>query len=84
MTRTMSIHLAAPAHEMAQEEIQKQVAYLSRDIARPRFSQGGAVLEFDVPEGEVRLLGHPAPQAGVQRHVGFRVERSRGERVRGY
>jgi seryl-tRNA synthetase len=50
MTRTMTIHLAVPAHEMAQEEIQKQVAYLSRDIAAPRFAQGGAILEIDVPE----------------------------------
>ena len=56
LTRTMSIHLAVPAHEMAQEEIQKQVAYLSRDIAHPRFSQGGAVLEFDVAEDSAAEL----------------------------
>ena len=59
MTRTMTIRLATPAHEMAQEEIQKQVAYLSRRIARPRFAQGGAVLEFDVPEESTDELTAP-------------------------
>jgi hypothetical protein len=47
--QTMSIHLAGPAHEMAREEIQKQVAYLSREISNARFVQDGAVLEFDAP-----------------------------------
>ena len=47
--RTMSIRLANPAHEMAREEIQKQVAYLSREISNARFAHDGAVLEFDAP-----------------------------------
>src|SRR5262249_6423896 len=47
--RMMSIRLANPAHEMAREEIQKQVAYLSPEISNARFAQDGAVLEFDAP-----------------------------------
>jgi seryl-tRNA synthetase len=47
--RTVSISLASPAHEMAREEIQKQVAYLSREISGARFARDGAVLEFDAP-----------------------------------
>src|SRR5262249_11089739 len=47
--QTMSVRLAGPAHEMAREEIQKQVAYLSREIANARFAPDGAVLEFDAP-----------------------------------
>ena len=39
-----SIRLATPAHEMAQEEILKQVSYLSKDIRNPRFS--GIVVEL--------------------------------------
>jgi seryl-tRNA synthetase len=54
--RTISIPLANPAHEMAQEEIGKQVAYLSREITRARFSRDGAVLEFDAPEGLASAL----------------------------
>jgi seryl-tRNA synthetase len=55
-TRTISIRLASPAHEMACEEIQKQVAYLSREISNARFAQGGAVLEFDAPEDSAAAL----------------------------
>src|SRR5262245_54087268 len=47
--QTMSIRLGRPANEMAREEIQKQVAYLSREICNARFAQDGAVLEFDAP-----------------------------------
>src|SRR5262249_54180751 len=46
---TISIRLAGPASEMAREEIQKQVAYLSREIANARFAPDGATLEFDAP-----------------------------------
>jgi seryl-tRNA synthetase len=34
---------------MAQEEILKQVAYLSKDIRSPRFRENGTLLEFEVP-----------------------------------
>ena len=40
MTTTVraTVRLASPAHEMAREEILKQVAYLSREISSPRFA----------------------------------------------
>lgn len=50
MTRTFTIRLATAAHEMAQEEIQKQVAYLSKDVGNVRFREQGAVLEFTAPD----------------------------------
>ena len=50
MSRRHSIRLTAPAHEMAQEEIGKQLAYLARGIANVCFIEGGAALEFDAPD----------------------------------
>ena len=49
MTQTFTVKLRTPAHEMAQEEIQKQVAYLSKDLAGARFVEDGAALEFEAP-----------------------------------
>jgi seryl-tRNA synthetase len=49
MNRTWSVRLETPAHEMAQEEILKQVAFLSRELSSPHFGDGGAVLQFDAP-----------------------------------
>lgn len=49
MTRTLTIPLATPPHDMAREEIQKQVAFLSRDIRNVRFCDGGTALQFDAP-----------------------------------
>ncbi len=48
--------LESPAHEMAQEEIQKQVAYLSPHVRNVVFSAEGAVLECDVPDDEAARL----------------------------
>jgi len=47
MTQTVTVRLDAPANDMAQEEIQKQVAYLSNTTRNVRFSEQGAVLEFE-------------------------------------
>jgi seryl-tRNA synthetase len=47
---TFAVKLASPAHEMAQEEIGKQVAFLSRDIQDVRFSPEGDRIEFSAPE----------------------------------
>jgi seryl-tRNA synthetase len=71
MTQLVRIRLAAPAHEMAQEEIGKQVAYLSKGIANVRFGDGGAALEFDAPAAEAdRLAGQAqALAAKVQRSL---------------
>ena len=47
---TFAVQLNAPAHEMAREEIRKQVAFLSKDLHNVRFSESGDRIEFDAPE----------------------------------
>jgi hypothetical protein len=90
--QTMSIRLAPPAQEMAREEIQKQVAYLSREICNARFAQEGAVLEFDAPgEGAAELTAQVEAlvrriQRGLshlRRKVVFRSAASSDPRFRG-
>ena len=49
MTRRHAVRLAAPAHDMAREEIGKQLAFLARGVANVRFSADGAAVEFDAP-----------------------------------
>lgn len=50
MIRRITVELDKPASEMAQEEIPKQIAFLSKDVANIRFLREGAALEFDAPE----------------------------------
>jgi len=45
---THTITLRLPATEMAQEEIRKQIAFLSRNVSNVRFTGEGATLLFDV------------------------------------
>jgi seryl-tRNA synthetase len=52
----LTVELAGRAHEMAQEEIQKQVAYLSPDIRNVKFDADGAVLVCDVPDAQAERL----------------------------
>jgi hypothetical protein len=66
----VSIRLAAPAHEMAQEEVLKQLAFLSPRIRGGRFDAGGEVLEFDAPTGEAQGL------ADAARELARKVQRS--------
>jgi seryl-tRNA synthetase len=49
MSAPVTVRLDPPPHEMAQEEIQKQVAFLSPEVRNIRFRDGGAVLEFEAP-----------------------------------
>jgi len=49
MTRRYVVRLSAPAQEMAQEEIGKQIAFLARGIENIRFGEDGATLEFEAP-----------------------------------
>src|SRR4051812_17377514 len=49
MTRRVSVKLAAPANDMVQEEIIKQLAFLSTDLQNPAFSPSGDTLECDLP-----------------------------------
>jgi seryl-tRNA synthetase len=52
----LTVELAGQAHEMAQEEITKQVAYLSPDIRNVRFNGEGTILECDVPDAQAERL----------------------------
>jgi hypothetical protein len=90
--RTISIRLASLPHEMAREEIQKQVAYLSREISNARFAHDGSVLEFDAPEGSAAGLAAEAEalaqriQRGLRdlrRKVKFRSAATDDPRFRG-
>lgn len=47
---TFTVKLTNPAHEMACEEIRKQVAFVSRDVANVRFSDDRREVLFDAPE----------------------------------
>ncbi|MGH9453440.1 MAG: hypothetical protein ACRD2O_05665, partial [Terriglobia bacterium] len=46
---TFTVELNTPAHEMAREEIGKQIAFLSKDIRNVRFSGEGKGIDFDAP-----------------------------------
>ncbi len=50
------VQLSAQPHEMAQEEIRKQVAFLSKDIQDVRFSSDGGRIEFSAPEDRGEAL----------------------------
>src|SRR5579884_4075698 len=66
MKEKFTIELQTPAHDMAQEEILKPVAFVSRDASGARFSPDGKQLEFWAPSaqgGELR----PKVQALAQR-----------------
>src|SRR5262245_41550367 len=67
---------------MAQEEITKQVAYLSPDIRNVRFNGEGTILECDVPDAQAERLAHDVRALGdsmqlrprlPQRKVLFRI-----------
>jgi hypothetical protein len=72
MIRTHEIRLKSPAHEMAQEEILKQVAYLSRTISNPRFSLDAVTLAFDAPEDEAGTLARQVEELAVRVQRGLR------------
>ena len=56
MNKTFTINLPDVAHEMAQEEIGKQVAFLSPNITNCRFTGDGKQIHFDAPEAEGEAL----------------------------
>lgn len=56
---TFTIELPTPAQEMAQEEIPKKIAHLSKDIANVRFAEDGRCLLFDAPQ---HLAGELTPR----------------------
>jgi seryl-tRNA synthetase len=78
---TFTVQLTSPAHEMAQEEIRKQVAFLSKDIRAVRFSSTGDSIEFESPAdagpaltGEVQALAGRVQRAlrNLQRKLVYR------------
>ena len=89
MTRRISVKLAAPANDMVQEEIIKQVAFLSVDLRNPAFSgvrrhtrmrspfrAGRRADAADSGAREARAGESPAPRAQG------RVQQSRRRAVR--
>lgn len=56
MKTSPAIELQQPASEMAQEEIAKRAAHLSRSIRNIRFLDNGSALQFDAPEEEIACL----------------------------
>lgn len=73
-----SVKLSTPAHEMAQEEILKQAAFLSQDIRGARFDDAGQTIVFEAPQdkgeriaGEVSGLAQRIQRAlrNLQRKV---------------
>lgn len=54
------VALASPATEMAQEEIPKQIAFLSKNITDITFEENGAHLVFSAPESEAESLREQA------------------------
>jgi seryl-tRNA synthetase len=72
MIETTRVTLKTPASEMAQEEILKLVAFLGREIARPRFSADGLSLEFDVPAERSAELNRQAEELATRVQRGMR------------
>ena len=56
MTRRISVKLAAPANDMVQEEIIKQVAFLSVDLRNPAFSGFWRYARMRSPTEQVEAL----------------------------
>ena len=56
MTRRVTVMLKSPANDMVQEEIIKQVAFLSVDLRNPAFSGSGDALECDLPSEQADAL----------------------------
>ena len=56
MTRRISVKLAAPANDMVQEEIIKQIAFLSVELRNPAFSSSGDTLECELPAHQAEAL----------------------------
>lgn len=91
-TQKVTVKLAKKAHEMAQEEIGKQVAFLSKNIGNVRFLEDGAVLCFDAPAAEAAALEGKAAELcqrvqrglrSLERKILFQTERAAAPVFRG-
>jgi hypothetical protein len=72
MSRSFSVVLDIPAHEMAQEEIEKQIAFLAKGIGKVHFSEDGKTLGFDAPANAPDALGSQARDLAMQVQRGLR------------
>jgi len=54
---TFSVKLNSPAHEMAREEILKQVPFLSQDVRSAYFDDSGQNIVFEAPEDQGARIG---------------------------
>ena len=80
MTTTRSVRLQSAPSDMAQEEIRKQIAFLSKNISNIQFSDDGAGIQFDAPDAEAAEMEAAVAQLGnrvtralrtLQRKMGF-------------
>jgi seryl-tRNA synthetase len=67
-----TVYLARPAHEMAREEILKQIVYLSREISHSRFAPDGMTLEFEAPTDSADSLARDVEQLALRVQRGLR------------
>lgn len=71
MSQTLSVELKAPASEMAQEEIVKQVAFLAKGVGNVRFTSPTTLL-FDAPAAEAEALKPAAAELAAKVQRGLR------------
>jgi len=92
MAQTITVELPTPANDIAQEEITKQVAFLSRDITDICFRNDGAILEFGAPDGAPEELLESAKALAVrvqrslrslERKISYRTEAADRNEFRG-
>lgn len=92
MAHTITVDLPTPANDIAQEEITKQVAFLSRDITDIRFRDGGSVLVFEAPGDAPEELLESARALAVrvqrslrslERKIAYRTEAADRKQFRG-
>ncbi|MBI3949928.1 MAG: hypothetical protein HY314_05685 [Acidobacteria bacterium] len=81
MRQCITVHLPSPAHEMAQEEILKKIAHVSKHITNVRFLNQGTDLQFETPAdsasdhaAHVEALVRTVQRSlrGLQRQIRFR------------
>lgn len=92
MRQSVTVCLAPPAHEMAQEEILKKLAHVSKHITNARFLNQGAELQFETladsvtdQAAQVQTLAQTVQRSlrGLQRQVRFRSQAAQRPMFRG-
>lgn len=92
MTRRYVVRLDTPAHDMAQEEIQKQIAFLAKGIEGVRFAKDASAFEFDAPDNAPADLAERARELAqtvqrglrsIERRIVYRSPAAERPRFRG-